>query len=154
MDLVNAADRAFYENFNELGFNSPVPWSQGPRRMGTDKNADVLWVGNSWGNSLAKIDTKTAKPRSSRSPDKTMQPYHIAVDSNHNVWGNLWTSDQIVKFDPADQQVDHLRAARARHRDPSHLAPTIGDKNYMSCRSTGRATWRRCTSAATPSWRR
>ena len=30
-----------------LGFNAPLPWSQGPRRMGTDKNADVLWVGNS-----------------------------------------------------------------------------------------------------------
>ena len=27
--------------------------------MGTDKNADVLWVGNSWGRNLARIDTKT-----------------------------------------------------------------------------------------------
>jgi hypothetical protein len=27
--------------------------------MGTDKNADVLWVGNSWGNSLTKINTQT-----------------------------------------------------------------------------------------------
>ena len=32
---------------------------QGPRRMGTDKNADVLWVGNSWGANLARIDTHT-----------------------------------------------------------------------------------------------
>ena len=23
-----------------------------------------------------------------------MQAYHIAVDSKHNVWGNLWTSDR------------------------------------------------------------
>ena len=29
-----------------------------------------------------------------------MQPYHIAVDSKHNVWGNLWTSDRIVRLDP------------------------------------------------------
>ena len=34
-------------------------------------------------------------------PEKTMQPYHIAVDDHHNVWGNLWTSDQIVKLDPS-----------------------------------------------------
>ena len=29
--------------------------------MGTDKNADVLWVGNSWGASLARINTKTSE---------------------------------------------------------------------------------------------
>jgi streptogramin lyase len=29
-----------------------------------------------------------------------MQPYHIDVDSKHNVWGNLWTNDQIIKYDP------------------------------------------------------
>ena len=100
MDRVKPEDRAFYENFNELSFNTPVPWSQGPRRMGTDKNADVLWVGNSWGASLARINTKTGDATIVPFPDKTMQPYHIAVDNNHNVWGNLWTSDQIVKFDP------------------------------------------------------
>ena len=29
-----------------------------------------------------------------------MQAYHIAVDSKHRVWGNLWTSDRIVRPDP------------------------------------------------------
>src|SRR5262249_5081550 len=50
--------------------------------------------------SLARINTKTLETTIVPFPDKTMQPYHIAVDNNHNVWGNLWTSDQIVKFDP------------------------------------------------------
>jgi hypothetical protein len=36
----------------EADFNMPVPWNQGPRRMGTDKKDDVLWVGNSWGGVL------------------------------------------------------------------------------------------------------
>jgi hypothetical protein len=27
--------------------------------MGTDKNGDVLWVGNSWGANLARIDIGT-----------------------------------------------------------------------------------------------
>ena len=29
-----------------------------------------------------------------------MQAYHIAVDSKHRVWGNLWTADRIVRLDP------------------------------------------------------
>jgi streptogramin lyase len=30
-----------------------------------------------------------------------MQPYHIQVDSKHNVWGDLWTNDQIYRYDPS-----------------------------------------------------
>src|SRR5438094_939576 len=82
----------------------PLPWSQGPRRMGTDKNGDVLWVGNSWGSTLARIDTKTLETKIIPFPSTTMQPYHIDVDKNHNVWGNLWTSDQIAKYDPASNK--------------------------------------------------
>ena len=100
MGRISAEDRGFYESVSDLGFNNPIPWSQGPRRMGTDKNANVLWVGNSWGASFARIDTKTMETRIIPFPDATMQPYHITVDSKHNVWGNLWTSDRIVKLDP------------------------------------------------------
>ena len=50
----------------------PLPWSQGPRRMGTDKNANVLWVGNSWGANFARIDTKTMETRLIPFPDVTM----------------------------------------------------------------------------------
>ncbi|MDB5809062.1 MAG: virginiamycin hydrolase Vgb [Betaproteobacteria bacterium] len=101
VDQLTADDRAFYETVNDLGFNNPAPWSQGPRRMGTDKNADVLWVGNSWGATFARIDTKTMETRIILLPDVTMQAYHIIVDGRHNVWGNLWTSDRIAKLDPS-----------------------------------------------------
>jgi virginiamycin B lyase len=101
MDRVTPKAREFYESYNELSFNTPLPWSQGPRRMGTDKNADVLWVGNSWGSSLARIDTKTMQTTIIPFPDPSYQPYHIVVDQNHNVWGNLWTADRITKYDPA-----------------------------------------------------
>jgi streptogramin lyase len=101
MDRATPEARAFYEKFEELSFNTPFPWQQGPRRMGTDKNADVLWVGNSWGGSLSRIDTKTLETTIVPLPDPTsMQPYHLVVDKNHNVWGNLWTNDQIIKYDP------------------------------------------------------
>jgi streptogramin lyase/mono/diheme cytochrome c family protein len=94
------AKRAFYDAFADRTNNNPVPWAQGPRRMGTDKNADVLWVGNSWGATLARIDTKTGQSTIIPFPDPAYQPYHIAVDQNHNVWGNLWTADRLAKYDP------------------------------------------------------
>jgi streptogramin lyase/mono/diheme cytochrome c family protein len=101
LERASPADRQFYENFDDRANGKPLPWSQGPRRMGTDKNGDVLWVGNSWGSTLARIDTKTLETKIIPFPSTTMQPYHIAVDQNHNVWGNLWTSDEIAKYDPA-----------------------------------------------------
>jgi streptogramin lyase len=57
-------------------------------------------VGNSYGASFTRIDTKTNAMTIVPLPDPTMQAYHIAVDGNHNVWGNLWTSDRLVKLDP------------------------------------------------------
>jgi streptogramin lyase len=101
MDRLSPEDRGFYEKFNELSFNTAIPWSEGPRRMGTDKNADLLWVGDSWGSSLARINTKTREATMVPMPDSTMQAYHVAVDSHHNVWGDLWTNDRIYKFDPS-----------------------------------------------------
>ena len=123
MDRATPEARAVYDKFDDLAFGSPLPWQQGPRRMGTDKNADVLWVGNSWGGSLARINTRTLETSIVPLPDPTsMQPYHIAVDKNHNVWGNLWTNDQILQIRPGHLQVDDLRAAGARHGDPPHRA--------------------------------
>ena len=34
-------------------------------------------------------------------PSPALQAYHIHVDSRHNAWGNLWTADQIFKYDPS-----------------------------------------------------
>jgi streptogramin lyase/mono/diheme cytochrome c family protein len=102
--LLSPAQKAFYDNFSDVTNGNPLPWAEGPRRMGTDKNADVLWVGNSWGASLAKINTKTMEATIVPFPDKTMQAYHLTVDQNHRVWGNLWTSDRIVRYDPATSQ--------------------------------------------------
>jgi virginiamycin B lyase len=99
VDRASAADKAFYASYAPPDFNSPFPWSQGPRRMGTDKNADVLWVGNSWGGSLARIDTKTHEMSFVPLPG-AQQPYHAVVDAGHNVWTNAWMTDQVLRYDP------------------------------------------------------
>ena len=100
LDRATPQQKAFYEAFDDRTNGNPLPWSQGPRRMGTDKDGDVLWVGNSWGSTLARIDTKTLETKIIPFPSTTMQPYHIAVDKNHNVWGNLWTADEVARYNP------------------------------------------------------
>ena len=99
-DRVSAADKAFYAGYAPPDFNSPFPWNQGPRRMGADKNGDVLWVGNSWGGTLARIDTKTQEISYVPLPG-AQQPYHAVVDSRHDVWTNAWMTDQVLRYDPA-----------------------------------------------------
>src|SRR5882757_5252176 len=99
MDRATPEARKFYETYNQPDFNNPFPWAQGPRRMGTDKSADVLWVGNSWGANLARIDTRTHETTYVPLPGG-QQPYHVAVDQNHNAWTNLWGADRVVRFDP------------------------------------------------------
>jgi streptogramin lyase len=91
--------RKFYETYNQPDFNSPMPWAQGPRRMGTDKNADILWVGNSWGANLARIDTRSNETTYVPLPGG-QQPYHVTVDRNHNAWTNIWGGDRVLRFDP------------------------------------------------------
>jgi streptogramin lyase len=103
-DFLTPDQVAAYGKVTDISTGNPYPWAQGPRRMGTDKNGDTLWVGDSWGSSLAKIDTRTNQVTMIPFPTPAMQPYHISVDSKHNVWGNLWTNDQIFKYDPATNQ--------------------------------------------------
>ena len=101
-DAVTEADRTFYESFNAPDFNAPVPWNQGPRRMGTDKDGDVLWVGDSWGRNLAKINIHTMETSFVPLPGPgVMQPYHVAVDKHHDAWLNIWSSDVVLRYDPA-----------------------------------------------------
>jgi streptogramin lyase len=91
-----------YETFNPPDFNTPFPWSQGPRRLGTDKNGDFVWVGDSFGGTLAKIDINNNAVSMVPLPNpEAQQPYEVAVDKDHNVWTNLWSTDQIMKYDPA-----------------------------------------------------
>jgi streptogramin lyase len=119
MDKLSPEQLAAYDKVTDLSNGNPLPWGQGPRRMGTDKNADVLWVGNSWGSSFARIDTKTNAVTMVPFPDKAMQAYHIHVDSKHNVWGNLWTNDQVVKYDPSSAKWTTfempVRGSESRH---------------------------------------
>src|SRR3954467_12278909 len=99
LDRVTPEARKFLETYNQPDFNNPLPWAQGPRRMGTDKADDVLWVGNSWGANLARINTKTNETTYVPLPNG-QQPYHVHVDQQPRPWTNLWGADRVMRYDP------------------------------------------------------
>jgi streptogramin lyase len=100
--LANDADRKFYATYAPKDIGTPFPWSQGPRRIGIDRDLGLIWVADSWGGNLLRIDTKTAAMKFIPFPNPvTDQPYHAVPDKDHNVWASLWTTDQIAKYEPA-----------------------------------------------------
>jgi len=70
-----------------------------------------------------------------------MQAYHIAVDSKHHVWGNLWTADRIVRLDPATNAWT-IFDLPVRGTEIRHIAlHERGDRYSWWCRSTAPARW-------------
>jgi streptogramin lyase len=96
---LSSEDLAFYEANGAPDFSNPAPYAQGPRRMGTDKNDDVLYIGNSWAGTLSKVNTRTQETSTIPLPP-LRKPYHVAVDSHHNAWLNIWMTDQVLRYDP------------------------------------------------------
>jgi streptogramin lyase len=100
MDNMSAEQRKFYETFQPPDFNTPYPWAQAPRRMGADKHGDFVYTGNSFGGTLAKINIHTKETTLVPLPNpESDQPYQVAVDSSHNAWTNLWSTDKVGKYD-------------------------------------------------------
>jgi len=82
-------------------WNTSMPWAEGPRRMGADKQGHVVWVCDWWGGNLARIDTQTLKVTLVPLPRPEVQePYQAVVDKEHNVWVNLMNADEVIKYDP------------------------------------------------------
>ena len=105
MDSLTPDQRKMYETFQPPDFNTPFAWAQAPRRMGADKNGDYVYVGNSFGGTLAKINIHTKETTLVPLPNpEAHQPYQIGVDKGHNVWTNLWSTDKVAKYDPITNQ--------------------------------------------------
>jgi streptogramin lyase len=100
MARATAADNSFYATYGPRDIGTPFPWSQGPRRMGIDRENGIIWVANSWSGMLGRVDTRTMQTTLIPFPNTfTNQPYHAVPDKKQNVWAPLWTTDQIAKYD-------------------------------------------------------
>ena len=105
LDLLSTADRAFYDKAVAPDFNAPTPWQHGPRRMGTDKNADILYIAASWGGHFVKVNTKTNETTTIPLPNpKANLPYHVHVDSKGAAWTNMWMTDQVARYNPTENK--------------------------------------------------
>jgi virginiamycin B lyase len=102
-DILTDDDRQVYAMTGVFMSDFAGLTSQGPRRMGADKNGDSIWVGNYWGGNLAKIDIHTLKTTIYPYPKPVPGTYDVVVDSHHMVWINLFNSDAIAKFDPVTE---------------------------------------------------
>ena len=68
--------------------------------MGADKNGDYVWIGDSFGGNLARVDIHTKEVKLVPLPrPEAQQPYEVAIDKSHNVWTNMWSTDLIGKYD-------------------------------------------------------
>ena len=94
---VYASSGVFMSDFSGLA-------SQGPRRLGADKNGDSVWVADYWGGNLARIDIHTMKTSFYPYPKPRPGTYDAVVDANHMVWTNLLNGDAIAKYDPKTEQ--------------------------------------------------
>ena len=56
-----------------------------------------------WGANLARINTRTHETTYVPLPGG-QQPYHVAVDSGHNAWTNLWGADRVMRYDPKNRR--------------------------------------------------
>jgi len=94
-----------YETFVTPDFNTPFAWAQGARRMGADKNGPYVWIGNSFGGNLARVNIHTREVTLVPFPNpEAHQPYQVNVDKDHNVWTHLWSSDLVTKYNPSTRQ--------------------------------------------------
>ena len=86
MENLTPEQRKMYESFRPPDFNTPFAWAQAPRRMGADKNDDYVYVGDSFGGTLAKINIHTKETKLIPLPNpEADQPYQVAVDKGHHV---------------------------------------------------------------------
>lgn len=120
MDSLTPEQRKMYGTFVAPDFNTPFAWAQGSRRMGADKNDDYVYIGNSFGGTLARVNIHTKELTLIPLPDpEAHQPYQTGVDRAHNVWTNLWSTDKVAKYDPGSGQWTLFelptRGTEARH---------------------------------------
>jgi streptogramin lyase len=106
-NLATSEDLEFYESIGSgtwgANSSSPLPFSDGPRRLAADKTGNTVWIPNWADENLAEIDIHTLKVTYHPLPIHG-HPYKTAVDKNHNVWADVPLGDAMLKLDHATKR--------------------------------------------------
>ena len=95
----HARSAEILRDLQPAGFQQPAAVGAGAAPHGHRQGGRRLWVGNSWGANLARINTKTNETTYVPLPNR-QQPYHVHVDKQHRPWTNLWGADRVMRYDP------------------------------------------------------
>lgn len=108
--LLTEKDRKLFRMIGS-DWNSATLWSQGPRRLGAERNGDYVWTANWWGNNLARIDSRTHEVTYYDYPNQKAFPgvYDTVVDKNGMVWMNMMNADTVARFNPKTEEWTEFR---------------------------------------------
>jgi streptogramin lyase len=105
--MFSKNDLDFYDSIGAetWGANSaePLPFSEMPRRLSTDKTGDTVWVPNWAQSNIAEININTHKVTYHELPMR-MHPYKTTVDKFHNVYTDTQVGDGMYQFNPTTQK--------------------------------------------------
>lgn len=74
--------------------------AKGSRRLAADPKGNYVWVADTFGDQIERIDIHTKEVKEYTVPYEWSEPYAVSVDKNHMVWVNLLGSDAVTRFDP------------------------------------------------------
>ena len=135
-DVTTAADRDWYAQMGVMtwGNINTVPYGQQPRRLGADKHGDAVWVPNNAASNVAKIDIHTLETKYYPIEGN---PYFVTVDSDSNVWTNLFLDARVAKLNPrTGQWTYYTLPSRCESRNIS--VDTIRGDVWVPCANTSR----------------
>jgi streptogramin lyase len=85
------------------------PLTKGPRRLSADPKGNYVWVADTFGDMIERVDIHTNEVKEYPVPHRWSEPYAIHVDRNHIVWINLMGRDAFAKFDPNTEQFTEVQ---------------------------------------------
>ena len=121
-DRMTPDDKVLYASYVVPDFNTPYPWAQGPRRMGADKNGDTVWIGDSFGGNLARVDIHTMKAELVPLPNPDRCSPTMSRSTRTTMSGPICGAPTNRRIRSAGKEMDALRSADARNRIALHLA--------------------------------
>jgi len=111
-----------------------VPYGQQPRRLGADKHGDSVWVPNNAASNVARINIHTLETKYYPIDGN---PYFVTVDSDSNVWTNLFLDARVAKLNPRTGQMTYYTLpSRCESRNIS--VDTIRGDVWVPCSNTSR----------------
>ena len=142
-DTRTPEDIAFYRSIGALaeggdGGINMIPGAMAPRRMGSDKNGEFLYVANFNGENVVRIDTETLATKYYRLPIES-HPYRVVVDGHHDAWVSMMGDDWLLKLDARTEQWSMYQLPVLNCDNRYVVSDHLRDEIWIPCARTSQA---------------